>query len=106
MSNINLEATIPGYHSAYELSPEMVNENLIEVMIERPARIDRPVCMIQLLDADDQVIAEVQQADSGRNKKSLFRLTTPVNGTRTIRFLDAEGEPIYFKDYIAWVCAW
>ncbi len=106
VSNINLEATIPGYHSAYELSPEMVNENLIEVMIERPARIDRPVCMIQLLDADDQVIAEVQQADSGRNKKSLFRLTTPVNGTRTIRFLDAEGEPIYFKDYIAWVCAW
>lgn len=106
VSNINLEATIPGYHSAYELSPEMVNENLIEVMIERPARIDRPVCRVQLLDGDGQVITEAKQADSGRNKKSLFRFAEPINGTRTIRFLDEAGNPVFFKDYIAWVCAW
>lgn len=106
VSNINLEETIPGYHSEYKLSPEMVNENLIEVMIERPTRIDRPVCRVQLLDTDDHVIAEVKQADSGRHKKSIFRFAEPVNGARTIKFLDAEGEPVYFKDYIAWVCAW
>lgn len=106
VSNINLEDKISGYHCVYELSDEMVNENLIEVMIERPVRVDRPVCRIQLLDENDKVIAEAEQTDNGRNKKSLFRLAEPVSGVRTIRFMDAAEKPVYFKDYIAWVCAW
>lgn len=107
VSGINLEETAAGYHRVYEIedgTPGM--QNVIEVMIDRPARIDRPACQVQLLDAEENVIAEAGQIGAGRNRKCLFRLEDPVSGVKSIRFLDAEGNPICYKDYIAWVCAW
>lgn len=107
VSGINLEETVSGYHNTYEIkesTPQI--HNLIEVMIDRPVRIDRPVCRVQLLDAEENVIAEAEQIGDGRNKKCIFRLEDPVNGVKSMRFMDAEGNPVYYKDYIAWVCAW
>lgn len=107
VSGINLEETVPGYHDVYELKDTASEtQNVIEVMIDRPVRIDRPICRVQLLDEEDNVIAEAGQVGAGRNKKCLFRFDEPVNGVKTMRFTDADGAPVYYKDYIAWVCAW
>lgn len=108
-SCINLEGNGPeGYHSEYEIPETVRTQNLIEVMIEQPARIDRPILTAQVLDEEGGVIAEARQTQSGadRNRKCLFYLGEPVVGGKTIRFLDENEEPVYFKDYIAWVCAW
>lgn len=107
VSGVNLEETVPGYHSVYEMkdtAPEP--QNVIEVMIDRPVRIDRPACRVQMLDAEDNVIAEAGRLGAGRNKKYIFRFDNPVNGVKTMRFIDEDGEPVCYKDYIAWVCAW
>ncbi len=107
-SCINLEEKVPdGYHSTYEVPDGMPEaQNLIEVMIERPVQVGRPVCRIQLLDGEGTILAEARQVGSGRNKKCIFRLAEPVGGVKTIRFMDEDGGPVYFKDYIALVHAW
>lgn len=107
VSVINMEETLPeGYHSEFEIQDVMQVQNLIEVMIRYPARIDRPVCQAQLLDGEGNVTAESRQIGSGRNKKCLFRFANPVSDVKTIRFTDEDGNPVYYKDYVAWVCAW
>lgn len=105
-SCINLEEKLAGYHNSYTIRNEAQAQNLIEVMIERPKRVDRPDCRVQLLDVEGNVLAEAQQMDSGRYKKCLFRFAQPVSGVKTIRFIDDAGNPLYYKDYIAWICAW
>lgn len=103
---INLEEPLQGEHSFYEVQDETQAQNLIEVMINRPMRVDSPSYRVQLLDADGNVIAEAEKLDSGKNRKCLFRFEEPVNGVRTIQFTDETGNPMYYKDYIAWACAW
>lgn len=61
---------------------------------------------MRLSAADGQVIAEAEQIGSGRYKLCRFSFDAPVDGVRRIEFVDADGEPIWFKDYIAWVGAW
>ena len=107
VAGVNLEETVPGYHSVYEMKDSVPEpQNVIEVMIDRPVRIDRPVCRVLLMDAEENVIAEADSLGAARNKKCIFRLDGPVNGVKTIRFTDEDGDPVYYKDYIAWVCAW
>lgn len=105
-SCINLEETISGYHSSYEIQEETQAQNLIGVMIRHPERISPADCRVQLLDADNHVIAEAGQTGNGRNKKSYFCFEEPVSGVKRIQFVDADGETIWYKDYIAWVSAW
>lgn len=103
---INLEEPLQGEHSFYEVQDEAQVQKLIEVMINRPMRVDSPTYWVQLLDADGNVIAEVEQLDSGRNRKCLFRLEEPVNGVKAIQFTDETGNPMFFKGYIAWASTW
>lgn len=103
---INLEGQISGYHSSYEVQDEAQAQNLIGVMIGRPQRLHDTEYRVRLLDADGHVIAEVGQIGSGRYKKCRFWLDDPADGVKRIEFVDANGEPIWFKDYIAWVSAW
>ena len=105
-SGINLEEKISGYHSTYEVQDETLMQNLIEVMIERPMRVDGAAYQVRLLDDDGNLVAVAEQVDSGRNKKCIFRLEKPANGVKTIELTDGVGNPVYYKDYIAWVCAW
>lgn len=105
-SCVNLKETSDGYHSTYEMLSGEHGQNVIEVMIRRPARVDMSVCRAQLLDADDNILAEAEQIGGGRYKKCLFRFGQPVNGAEKIRFTDGSGQPVYYKDYIAWVRAW
>lgn len=105
-SCFNLEETAAGWHSFYEIQEETQAQDLIEVMIERPLRVDLPTYRVRLLDAEGNVLAETEQLDSGRNKKCLFRFAAPVSGVKTIELTEAAGNPAYFRDYIAWACAW
>lgn len=105
-SCINLEEEIPGYHSFYEVQEETQAQQMIGVVIDRPQRIGRTDCRVRLLDAQDRVIAEAAQADSGRYKKCRFVFDEPIDGVKKITFVDGNGKPIWFKDYIAWVSAW
>lgn len=105
-SGFNLDETITGYHSTYEIQDAAQAQNLIEVMIENPSRIDGAVLRVWLLDEDGNVIADVGQFDSGRNKKCIFRLDEPVSGVKRMEFTDDAGNPVYYKDYIAWASAW
>lgn len=102
---INLEEQVLGYHSSYEIKDETQAQQLIGVLIRRPQRIDRD-CRVRLLAADGQVIAEAEQIGSGRYKLCRFSFDAPVDGVKRIEFVDTDGEPIWFKDYIAWVSAW
>lgn len=103
----NLSMNVPsGYQSEYEMPEEGQTQNVIQVMIEQPRRIDRSACRVQLFDDKEHLIAEARQTGSGRNKKCIFALTSPATGVKTIRFVDEKGEPVYFKDYIAWLHAW
>ncbi len=103
---VNLEETADGYHSMYTLPKGEHGQKVLEVMIERPARIDLSVCRAQLLDAEGSILAEAEQIGGGRYKKCLFRFAQPADGAETIRFVDGNGQTVYYKDYIAWVCAW
>lgn len=105
-SGVNLEEAYSGYHSAYEIRDASQAQNLIEVMIERPMRVDGVSYRVRLLDAEENILAEAEQTDSGRNKKCIFRFEEPVSGVKTIQLIDADGNPAYYKDYIAWVAAW
>lgn len=105
-SCINLEEEITGYHSFYEVQEETQAQQMIGVVIDRPQRIGRTDCRVRLLDAEDRVIAEAAQADSGRYKKCRFVFDEPIDGVKKITFVDGNGKPIWFKDYIAWVSAW
>lgn len=104
-AGINLEEELSGYHNAYEIQDETQAQHLIGVMIRRPMRIDKD-CRVRLLAADGQVIAEAKQTGSGGYKMWRFSFDTPTDGVKRIAFVDADGEPIWFKDYIAWVSAW
>lgn len=104
-SGIILEEELTGYYSAYEVQDETQAQQLIGVMIRRPMRIDRD-CRVRLLAADGQVIAETKQTGSGRYKMCRFSFENPIDGVKRIEFVDEDGEPIWFKDYIAWVIAW
>ena len=101
----NLDEQIPGYHCSYEIQEETQAQHLIGVVIRRPQRIDKD-CRVRLVAEDGQVIAEAVQIGSGRYKLCRFSLDAPVEGVRRIEFVDADGELIWFKDYIAWVSAW
>ncbi len=105
-SCVNLEEEISGYHSFYEIQDETKAQNLIGVMIRRPDRMKTTDYTVQLLDADNNVIAQTEQTDNGRYKKCLFYFADPVSHAKRIQFVDTNGEPVYYKDYIAWVCAW
>ncbi len=105
-SCFNVEEELAGRHSSYEIEDVALGQNVIEVLIERPLRVDRPSYRVQLLDAAGNVIAEADQMDAGRNKKCLFRFAEPVSGVKTIAVTDTEGNPVFFKEYIAWACAW
>lgn len=105
-SCFNVEEELAGRHSSYEIEDVALGQNVIEVLIERPLRVDRPAYRVQLLDAAGNVIAEADQMDAGRNKKCLFRFAEPVSGVKTIAVTDTEGNPVFFKEYIAWACAW
>lgn len=105
-TGVNLEERMPGYHSSYEIKDETQAKNLIGVMIRRPGRIKYADCRIRLLDAKRQVIAEAEQTGNGRYKMCFFAFEEPVNGVKTIEFVDADGNPIWYRDYIAWVSAW
>lgn len=105
-SCVNLEEQIPGYHSSYEIQDETQAQHLIGVMIRRPQRIAYQDCRVRLLDAEDRVIAETCQAGSGRYKKCRFTFGELQEGVKKIEFVDANGEPVCFKDYIAWISAW
>lgn len=104
-AGINLEEELSGYHNAYEIQDETQAQHLIGVMIRRPMRIDKD-CRVRLLAEDGQVIAEAKQTGSGGYKMWRFSFDTPTDGVKRIAFVDADGEPIWFKDYIAWVSAW
>ena len=105
-SCVNLEEEISGYHSSYEVKDETQMNNLIGVMIRQPDRIKYADCRVQLLDTEDNVIAETGQTGDGRYKKCYFRFDDPVNGVKKVQFVDGNGNPIYYKDYIAWVSVW
>lgn len=105
-SCVNLEERIPGYHSSYEMQEETQAQKLIGVMIRRPDRIRYADCRVRLLDAKDRVIAETVQTGSGRYKKCYFAFDEPIDGVARIEFVDADDNPIWYKDYIAWVSAW
>ena len=103
---MNLEGTLEGYQEIFELQEDKQTESIIEVMIEQPVRLLRRKCRVQLLDAKCTVVAEAGQIGDGRNKKCVFRFAEPVSGAKAIRFVDETGDTVYFKDYIAWACAW
>lgn len=105
-SGINLGEIEPGYHSEYSVTDIEMTNNLIEVMIDRPMRIGMQVYQAELLDAEGNVLAVAQQLDTNHNRKCVFRLREPVSGTQAIRIVDGEGNLVYYKDYIAWACAW
>ncbi len=105
-SCVNLEEEISGYHSFYEIQEETKAQNLIGVMIRRPDRMKTTDYTVRLLDADNNVIAQTEQTGNGRYKKCLFYFADPVSHAKRIQFVDTNGEPVYYKDYIAWVCAW
>lgn len=105
-SCVNLEERISGYHSIYEIQDTAQAQNLIGVMIRRPERIRYADLRVRLLDADNRVIAETAQTGSGRYKKSYFTFEEPIDGVTRIEFVDADGNPVWYKDYIAWVSAW
>lgn len=105
-SCVNLEERLSGYQSSYEVQDEAPVQNLIGVMIRRPERICYKDCRVRLLDAEEHVIAEAQQIGSGRYNKCRFSFDDPIDGVKRIEFVDADGKPVWFKDYIAWVSAW
>lgn len=105
-SGINLGEIESGYHAEYRVTDPEVTNNLIEIMIDRPMRIGMQVYQAELLDAEGHVLAVAEQLDANQNRKCIFRLQEPVSGTQTIRIVDGEGNPVYYKDYIAWACAW
>lgn len=95
-----------GYRSAYTLNEDMDAEDVIEVWIHRPNRIDGALCKAALLDDDGNVLEEAVQFTSNRNFRMGFCFPEPVNGMRTIRFTDENGQEIYIDDYICWISAW
>lgn len=105
-SCVNLVEQPIGYHGSCEIQDETLAQNLIEIMIRRPARIRYADCRVRLLDAEHRVIAEAKQAGSGRYKMCRFIFDEPVNGVMQIDFVDEDGEPVWFQDYISWVTAW
>lgn len=94
------------YRSAFTLDEDMSADNVIEVWIRRPDRIAVSPCKAVLLDEQDSVLQEAVQFTSERNGMTGFFFPEPVNGMKTIRFTDENGQPVYFKDYICWVSAW
>lgn len=105
-SCVNLSERISGYQSSYEIQDETQAQHLIGVMIKRPQRIAYQDCRVRLLDAEDRVIAEACQSGSGRYKKCRFTFDEPQEGVKKIEFVDADGQTICFRDYIAWIRAW
>lgn len=94
------------YRSAFTLDEDMPADNVIEVWIRRPDRIAVSPCKAVLLDEEDNVLQEAVQFTSERNGMTGFFFPEPVNGMKTVRFMDETGRPVYFKDYICWVSAW
>lgn len=103
---INLGEMEPGYRLEYTVEDSSTTNNLVEVVIDRPVRIGAETYQAELLDEEGNVIAVAGQLDTNHNCKCIFRLQEPVNGTQTIRIVNQDGTPIYYKDYIAWACAW
>ena len=102
----NLGMMEEGYRSSYTLEEGMSSENLIEVWIHRPNRITGTPYKIRLLSEQGNVLQEVTQCGGTGNSKAGFVLDAPVNGVKTIQFLDCDGNEIYIDDYICWVSAW
>lgn len=103
---INLGNMEEGYRSEYVLDEGMSAENVIEVWIRTPNRIAVSLCRATLLDAQGNVLQESTQFTSDRNFRTGFWFSEPVNGIKTIRFTDEEGQEVYIDDYICWITAW
>lgn len=103
---VNLGEMEPGYRSSYTLEEGMAAENLLEVWIHNPNRIAGAPYKIRLLNENGTVLQEIPQYGSYGNSKAGFVLDTPVNGVKTIQFLDCNGNEIYIDNYICWVSAW
>lgn len=103
---INLGDMESGYSSFYTLEEGMNAENLLEVWIHNPNRIAGAPYKIRLLNENGTVLQEIPQYGSYGNSKAGFVLDTPVNGVKTIQFLDCNGNEIYIDNYICWVSAW
>ncbi len=107
-SGTNLGMIEPGYYSLYTLADEMPCDNVIEVWINSPNRIwkmDDSIKM-RLLDAEGNLLQETEQFGSNRNCKTGFVLDIPVNGVKTIQFLDADNNPVYSDAYLCYVSAY
>lgn len=96
----------PGYRSSYTIEEGMPSGNLIEVWIDRPNRLTDMAYKIQLLNEQGKVLQEVSQFGGNGNRKVGFVLDSPINGVKTIQFLDENGKEIYIDDYICWIAAW
>lgn len=105
-AGINLGNMEEGYRSAYTLDEETTAENVIEIWIHKPNRIDGALCRATLLDEQGNVLQEAVQLTSNRNFRTGFYFPEPVNGMRTIQFTDESGQEIYIDDYICWISAW
>ncbi|MDD6810296.1 MAG: hypothetical protein PUD93_00260 [Lachnospiraceae bacterium] len=102
----NLGMMEPGYRSSYTIEEGMPSENLLEVWINRPNRITDTSYKIRLLNEQGNVLQEVTQFGGNGNSKVGFVLDTPVNGVKTIQFLDENEKEVYIDDYICWISAW
>lgn len=102
----NLGEMEEGYRSSYTLEEGMPSENLLEVWIHRPNRITGTPYKIRLLNETGTVLQEVTQYGGTQNSKAGFILDVPVNGVKTIQFLDCDGNEIYIDNYICWVSAY
>ena len=102
----NLGMMEPGYRSSYTIEEGMPSGNLIEVWIDRPNRLTDMAYKIQLLNEQGKVLQEVSQFGGNGNRKVGFVLDSPINGVKTIQFLDENGKEIYIDDYICWIAAW
>lgn len=102
----NLGEMEPGYRSCYTLEEGMPSENLLEIWIHNPNRITGAPYKIRLENENGTVLQEVTQFGGTGNSKAGFVLDTPVNGVKTIQFLDCNGNEIYIDHYICWISAW
>lgn len=105
-SGVNLGCMEPGYRSFYTLGEDMPAQNLIEVWVRRPNRIQTSPYRAVLSDGQGNILREAVQFTSDRSAKTGFYFPEPVSGVRTIRFVDEQGREVYIDDYICWVSAW
>lgn len=105
-AGINLGDMEEGYRSSYTVEEGVPFENIIEVWIHRPNRIEESPCRVRLLDGKGEVIQEAEQFTSNRNFRMGFYFSEPINGVKTVQFVNEAGEEVYIDNYICWVSTW